>query len=128
MHILVKENSVALETLKGVGEIGGFSVGQYSDYSGLVEALKAGSYILVDHENSKISFCIQNGPIKENGVNGCQVDTLLEAAKIIISKLNERFPCEENEGAVAYINSALDCLAARKKNREARGVEGTSQA
>ena len=33
---------------------------------------------------------IQNGPIKENGVNGCQVDTIIEATKAIIEGLNKK--------------------------------------
>ena len=66
--------------------------------------------------------------MKENGVNGCQVDTLVEAARIIIEKLNDKFPCPENELAIASLNDAIGFLKARKANREARGVEGLSQA
>ena len=60
-------------------------------------------------------------------MNGCQVDTLIEAAKLIIEKLNEKFPCEENGMAIMKLGQALLALDSRKKNREAREVEGKSE-
>lgn len=74
-----------------------------------------------------ISFRIQNGPIKEVGVNGCQVDTMIEAAKLIIEELNKKFPCDENDMIVSKLEAALDWSAKRKANREARGVEGLNK-
>jgi hypothetical protein len=70
----------------------------------------------------------QNGPIKENGVNGCQNEDLLA---IVIDRLegfqSGELACEENQCALEHIRSALKCLNARTKDRQARGVEGTSQ-
>ena len=115
---------MALETLKDVKEIDGFTVG------GTVgTAIKEGADpILIDHEKNQITFQIQNGPIKENGVNGCQVDTLVTAAALIIEGLNAKFPCEENTLALASLAEAVNHLKARKINREARGVEGVDKA
>ena len=78
---------MALETLKGVEKIGGFEVahdpiGSTGNYD---------PHIGIFHEANAIVFKIQDGPIKEHGVNGCQVDTLIHAAKKILEGLNEKF-------------------------------------
>jgi hypothetical protein len=74
-----------------------------------------------------ISFRIQNGPIKEVGVNGCQVDTLIYAARAIIDGLHKKFPCRENLMVLGRLADALYWLEIRKRNREKRGVEGKSK-
>lgn len=75
---------------------------------------------------SKVSF--QNGPIKENGVNGCHQEDLLA---IVIHRLecfqSGPFACRENRLALACCESALDMLNNRTKDRQDRGVEGTNQ-
>ena len=111
---------MALETLKGVDKIGGFAVGRNCD-------INAGTPIVISEPNH-IEFQIQDGPIKENGVNGCQVDTLIHAAMAIILGLNEKFPCDENHRAIDYLGDALRELNSRTRDREARKVEGTSNA
>ena len=79
---------MALETLKGVGEIGGFSLvvmdelrekfpekfnssGQM-DYKGFEKDIRPTNFVYVRHDVNSISFTLQKGPIKEVGVNGCQ--------------------------------------------------------
>lgn len=127
---------MALETLKGVTEIGGFSVlgkrPMNPDGSGVdwnrFDELRKTKPIYVDHDLNMISFRIQNGPIKEVGVNGCQVDTLIHAASHIICELNKKFPCDYNIDAISYLDQAIEALEARTKDREKRNVEGTSQA
>ena len=105
---------MALETLEGVKEIGGFKVAHD------VES----EFVVVYHNNNGIYFKIQDGPIKEKGVNGCQVDTIIEAAKLIVTNLNKNFPCRENALAITKLDEALMWLRERKREREARGVEG----
>lgn len=78
-------------------------------------------------QGQTISFTVQEGPIREVGLNGCQIDDIIHTAKAIIEALNSAFPCEENTAACEKLGEALDCLEARKRNRESRGVEGTSQ-
>lgn len=120
---------MALETLKGIHQIGGFNVTR-----GKPELMTWDDFdkhrvfypILITDKQNMISFKIQNGPIKEVGVNGCQVDTLIEAAKLIIEELNEKFPCIENYAAIQMLSLALDWLEARKRDREKRCVEGMS--
>lgn len=132
---------MALETLKGIEKIGGFKVlnleeskknpifikedgqfdwGKYDEY-------RKEYPISISDEINTISFKIQNGPVKENGVNGCQVDTIIEAAKIIIEGLNKNFPCRENSLAITKLDEALMWLRERTRNRIERGVEGSSK-
>lgn len=124
---------MALETLKDVIAIDGFAVihGVPADEEGHVAwkdfyAKRKECPIFIDHNTNLISFRVQNGPIEEVGVNGCQVDTMIEAARLIIEKFDESHPCEENTMTLMHLRSALSWLDTRKKNREARGVEGTS--
>ncbi len=104
---------MALETLKGVTQLDGFDVVDTGN-----------KFVYVRHDVNSISFTLQNGPIKEVGVNGCQVDTMLAAVIKIVWGLNQKFPCKENAEALAYLDSAFNKLKERKANREARGVEG----
>lgn len=79
-------------------------------------------------EGNKITFQIQDGPIRENGVNGCQVDDVIRTARDIITGLNERFPCRENSVAITKLQEAEMWLLERKRERERRGVEGFNKA
>lgn len=135
---------MALETLKGVTEIGGFKVIDMNAiraekpemfrpdgsmiYHLFDKEIRPFNFIYVRHDVNSISFNIQKGPIKECGVNGCQVDTLIEAAKVILEGLNKQFPCRENSIAITKLDEALFWLEKRKKDREKRGVEGQSKA
>lgn len=120
---------MALETLTGVEEIGGFGVNSMSiqDNPNLPSDF-VGSPVLIDEDHNIIAFKIQDGPIKEKGTNGCQIDTIIEASKLILDKLNEKFPCEENRMASLHLKDALLFLKKRKEDREARGVEGHNHA
>lgn len=135
---------MALETLRDVRRIGGFDVVVMDElrasnpemfrpdgsmiYHLFDEKIRPYHFIYVRHDVNSISFNLQNDPIKEVGVNGCQVDTLIEAAKMIIEGLNKQFPCRENSLAVTKLDEALLWLFKRKHDRELRGVEGTSKA
>ena len=109
---------MALETLKEVTEINGVTVYTNNWTSG------GDRHIEINHEDNAITFKIQNGPIKENGINGCQVDEIIRTAKTIIEGLNYKFPCRENSVAITKLDEALMWLEERKKDRIKRGVEG----
>jgi len=70
----------------------------------------------------------QNGPIQENGVNGCQNEDLLA---IVIHRLqgfqSGKFLCRENAIALTKIQEALMWLDKRTSDRKARGVEGMNK-
>jgi hypothetical protein len=123
---------MALETLKNVNVIGGFNVvvmdelrEKYPekfnegsmDYKWFEKEIRPNNFVYVRNDVNSISFTIQNGPIKEVGVNGCQVDTIIEAAKLIIEGLNKQFPCRENSIAVTKLDEALMWLEKRTRDR-----------
>lgn len=126
---------MAIETLKDVEEIGGYAVlkerPKKADGSvdwELFDEQRKQCPIYIDHDVNMISFRIQDGPVGEVGVNGCQVDTLIETAHVMLAGLDKKFPCDENKRALSSLLGALVHLEQRKKNRVARGVEGKSQA
>lgn len=133
---------MAIETLKNVNSIGSYKVIDMGklrelypdkfndsgsmDYWWFEKEIRPNNFIYVRHDVNSISFTLQNGPVKENGVNGCEVNTLIKAAIIIIDGLNQKFPCEENSLCILKLADALQHLDDRKKDREFRGVEGYS--
>lgn len=132
---------MALETLKGVTEIGGFSVvimdelrekfpdkfneSGSMDYKWFEKDIRPNYFVYVRHDVNSISFTLQSAPIGEVGVNGCQVDTLIHAALIMLKRLNAEVGCVENDNAINKLELALHWLGERTKDRQQRGVEGT---
>ena len=115
--------SIALETLKNVTEIDGFKVSRLHGRDGDDPMGDEAPVKIVNRENL-IMFKIQDGPIKEVGVNGCQVDTLIETALLMLSGFNDKFPCEENTNALNCLEGALSCLDRRTRRRKRKGIEG----
>jgi hypothetical protein len=118
---------LALETLRDVKEIGGFKVYHIEDPMDLEPAEASSSPVLINHRTNSIVFTLQNRPIKEVGVNGCQVLTLIQAAALIIQGLGKKYPCKDNDATLLYLNKAIDSQNNRTKERELRGVEGHSK-
>lgn len=132
---------MALETLRDVDFLGGFRVvcmdklreefpdkfneSGAMDYEWFEKEIRPHHHVYVRHDKNSISFTIQNGPIKEHGVNGCQVGAIIHAARAMIAGLNEKYPCRENALAITKLDEALLWLSARKADRVKRGVEGT---
>ena len=77
--------------------------------------------------DTSVTFRGQRGPIKEVGVNGCQIDDMIKFARLTIEAFNKQFPCRENSLAVTKLEEAELWLLRRTQNREARGVEGKSE-
>lgn len=129
---------MALDSLRGVKEIGGFKVLQkrplkmLEDKSyvidwDLFDKLREDSPIYVDHDTNMISFKIQDRPIGEVGINGCQLTTMVDVAILMLEKLDKKFPCDENADTLLHWVVGLEYQANRTKDRKKRGVEGTSQ-
>lgn len=115
---------MCLEVLEGVESLGGFKVDFWpEDRNPWSETAP----IIINKNTNSIGFTLQNGPIKEVGVNGCQVDTLIEAAKAIIEGLNKKFPSRENSVAITKLDEAIMWLEKRTKDRVRRDVEGKSE-
>jgi len=135
---------MALETLMGVEKLGGFDVvcmddlrnkhpekfneSGSMDYKWFEKDIRPHNFVYVRHDVNSLSFTIQNGPVKENGVNGCQVDTIFHAGLEILKKLNKNFPCRENALAITKFEEGLQWMDARTKDRENRNVEGKNLA
>lgn len=136
---------MALETLKGKTQTpSGVSIinmgdlrdsnpelfpdgGMQMDYKVFEKTIRPHNYIYVRDDVNSVAFTIQNGPIKENGKNGCQVDQVIEVAKMILEGLNEKFPCRENSLAITKLDEALMWLDKRTKDRILRQVEGMNK-
>lgn len=73
----------------------------------------------------KVNF--QEGPIKENGVNGVSNEDLIN---MIIARLEAfqrtDYNCPENAMAITKLEESLMWLRKRTNSRSKRGVEGTS--
>jgi hypothetical protein len=135
---------MALETMKGVTNINGenvvcmddlrlafpekFNASGSMDYKWFESEIRPHNFIYVRHDVNSVSFTLQNGPIKEVGKNGCQVTDMIAVAKHIIEKLNEKFPCRENQMTITKLDEALMWQTKRTTDRQNRGVEGISKA
>ena len=76
----------------------------------------------------RVQISFQNGPIKENGINGVTQEAWLA---IVIDRLRSfqagPFPSPFNESALRHCELALGDLQQRTRNRIARGVEGRTE-
>jgi hypothetical protein len=80
------------------------------------------------HGPKLVTFILQDGPVKEVGVNGVQIDGVVEWARDVIAGFNERFPCRENSLIITKLDEALLWSLKRKLDREKRDVEGRDKA
>ena len=80
------------------------------------------------NEKSLCNIHFQEGPVKENGVNGIFMEDLIA---ICINRLENfqksEFKCEENSEAKKKLEESLMWLMKRTLNRQHRGVQGTYQ-
>jgi hypothetical protein len=73
---------------------------------------------------SEVDF--QEGPIKENGVNGvCNEDLIAMVITRLEHFQKSEFACRENALAITKLEESLLWLRKRTMGREKRGVEGT---
>lgn len=74
-----------------------------------------------------IRIQLQDGPVSEAGVNGCQIDDVIEWCRDALIGFNQPpFKTEETKHAIYALNRAMMWLKRRTASRTARGVEGTS--
>ncbi len=93
-----------------------YQIAQIDTDSGIINS--------IDIRKNKITFTIQDGPIKEFGINGIQVTDMLEYCKELFKSLNKDFPCRENALTITKIEEAIHWQDARTKDRKSRKVEG----
>lgn len=113
---------MALETLENVKKIGEFTVDRSKEFA------PTDHFVQIVEPVNAIMFKLQKGPVKEAGLNGCQVDTLIETALLMLKQFQVKLPCFENKTAISKLTSALHFLELRNINRVKREVEGTSKA
>jgi hypothetical protein len=78
-------------------------------------------------EHIQIKF--QEGPIGEVGVNGTQIEDVIE---VLVKRLQNfqsgKLPCRENALAITHLETAQLWLEHRTSNRRKQSVEGTNMA
>lgn len=94
----------------------------------------AGATVNIKHDGSEpppiivtptsVTFIGQRGPMKDVGVNGCQIDDILTFCLGTLQTFNKKFPCRENSLAISELQSVLHWLEERTRDRDERGVEG----
>lgn len=79
---------------------------------------------MTDH----ISIKFQEGSVKEAGVNGCQIEDVID---ILLERLRRfqagALPCRENKWAILHLENAQRWLVSRTVARKEQGVEGTTK-
>lgn len=83
-------------------------------------------FIQVDADG--VRFTGQKGPIKDVGLNGCQIDDMIVFARKTLEAFNQHVSSRETAIAITKLQEAEHWLLARTRNREKRGVEGTDRA
>lgn len=82
----------------------------------------------VESEEVVTEIHMQEGAIKENGVNGCANEDLLA---IVLQRLysfqNTEYSCVENENAIKSIEESLKHLRSRTNRRVETGTVETSE-
>lgn len=73
------------------------------------------------------TLVLQNGPIKEYGVNGDQIEELIKWCQDRLIEFNQPpYYTVETAIAIQHLELALERLLVRTAKRQQRGVEGTS--
>lgn len=96
------------------------------DWKWFEKEIRPNYFIYARHDKNSLSFTLQNGPVKENGKNGCQVNSLISLAKTILIGLNDELPCKENVVCINSLDQALLQLDRRTVDRTSREVQGTN--
>ena len=85
-----------------------------------------GSPALIESEHFKLKF--QLGPIKEVGVNGTTIESVID---VLVARLegfqSGPFRCRENALAITKLEEAKQWLLYRTQKRQNQGVEGENK-
>lgn len=82
----------------------------------------------VDFQTPHANIDWQTGTIPDVGVNGCQVEDVLDVCLYRLRYLNGEQACRENSIAITKIQEAILWLNERTRDREERLVEGKHEA
>jgi hypothetical protein len=68
----------------------------------------------------------QLGNPTEVGVNGCQIEDVIEFCMDKFTKLEEEVPCVQNRFVITKLAECMHALKNRQGDRKVRGVLGTT--
>lgn len=112
-------------------EVNGFNDEIYIWADGPGPGNASHNYVVANGQDAEFVLCsidFQNGPIKENGVNGVSNEALLAIVRHRLQGFQSGpYACRENALALTKIEEALHWLHHRTQERLRRGVEGTSK-
>jgi len=75
------------------------------------------------------NITFQQGPVKVQGINGLQIEDLLNICIDRLERLQAgKFSCRENAVAITKLEEAMHWLNHRTADRKKRGVEGYNAA
>lgn len=130
LEVLIKLPTGAIETIintEDIAEKVSYYLNAYDDEMRLKAKpeIQMVGFNLSNGPRSFIRVQFQNGPINEVGVNGCQIDDVID---VLIERLTGfqkgAHPCRENALAITKLEEAKHWLEHRTKARKAQGVEG----
>jgi len=82
--------------------------------------------VFLGRDGRAVTFALQRGPVREVGHNGCDITDMLEFTRLTLEAFQAKFACRENAIAITKMQEAEMWLRERTRDREERGVEGTS--
>ncbi len=95
----------------------------------LEEARKTTEYNdFIKVAGNSVVFTVQDGPINEAGINGCQAQDMLQFVRHLFKSLDNEFPCTENKVTIELLDLADHWQNKRNEDRIKRGVEGNNLA
>ena len=100
---------MTLKSLKDTHGIDGFGIKHYN-----ITDESIPKFVSIDHRENSITFKFQKGTVKENGVNGCAIETLVEVAKELVIKENNEEPSQFNRDAIQGLEAAKFALSDRR--------------
>ena len=103
-----------------------FNDGGQMDWKKFESEIRPNYHVFTRKDKSSLTFTMMNKPVKEGG-KGVQLTTLIVAAKSILEKFDELFPCEENKVTIKHLEEALLWQEKRTQRRIADGNEGRSR-
>jgi hypothetical protein len=90
------------------------------------EVRSSGGFDRDGNQDVLATIHFQEGPIKENGVNGVCNEDLISMVICRLEHFNQsEYRCRENSMAITKLEESLLWLRKRTMGREQRGVEGT---
>ena len=117
-----------VEKAGGVSLVSGESLPQWGDLPREIQGAWRAVADALEPARDYLRIVWQDGPVREVGVNGVQADEVLEEVAAYLRSVNvEPHNNRHTSLAITDIESAQNWLARRTREREERGVEGTSE-